>query len=188
MKSYSFLNDKEERLLEGQLGGFMLWLVLTAFVIAEIFIIKAPSYSIELISISFLVSLIVLAFSSFCKVKLAVLSNLKVLKFVPNINLRKCLYNVKRIAILEELLKVNFINIALLVIMACGHIFIYKNEHMNTLLLFIPIAIQIYCYAKLLVRKSRQATFLFPEVKQAHQKYLNERTPRIEADRHLTWL
>jgi len=187
MKSYSFYNEKEERWISGQYLGLATWLFLSALVITEIFIKKAPTYSIDTLSVIFFASLISLFISSYCKVKHAEYFNCRIFELIPNIDLPQCLSNAKKIAFVEEVLKANFINIAILILMTVSHTLAYRNLHINSLILLVTIAIQMFCVGRLFTLKSRQATLCFPEVKRAHQIALNERKKLDDAEKHLPW-
>jgi len=188
MKSYSLNNKKEENLVFGHFLAFIIWLYLSAIIVTELFLTKEIGYSINVISIMFLVSLISFYLSSYFKVKHAELFNLRVLKLVPHIDLPKCLFNIKRVAILEEMLKANFINIVILIIMTTNHALTYRNIHINSFHLLIAISIQMYCYLRLIKLKSIQATLYFSEVNQAYQITLDEEKKLAESEKHLPWL
>jgi len=188
MKSYSLSNKKEENLVFGHFLTFIIWLYLSAIIVTELFLTKEPKYSINIISIIFLVSLISFYLSSYLKVKHTELFNLRALKLVAHIDLAKCLFNIKRVAIFEEMLKANFINIVILIVMTTNHALTYRNIHINSLLLFIAISIQMYCYLRLIKLKNIQATLYFSEVNQAYQITLNEQKELAESEKHLPWL
>lgn len=188
MKNFSFYNKKEENLVLGQYSSFIIWLYLAAVLINEFFLEKETTYPIHTLAVVFLVSILCFILSSYFKIKYAVFSNFRSLRLVRHIELRKCLFNVKRIAFYEGLLKANFINIAILAIATVSHIHIYQNLHINSLILLIAIAIQMYCFGRLITQRSRQPTLLFPEVKKAHQKAIDERKALAEAEKHLPWL
>jgi len=188
MKSYNFHNKKEENFILGQYSSFIIWLYLAAVLINEIFLKKETTYPIDTLVVVFLVSILCFVLSSYFKIKYAVLFNFRSLRLVRHIELRKCLFNIKRIAIFEELLKANFINISILILTTVSHIHIYQNLHINSLILLIAIAIQMYCFGRLVTLKSRQATLYFPEVKKAHQQAIGEQKALAEAEKHLPWL
>ncbi|MGK0234702.1 MAG: hypothetical protein ACI9EK_001228 [Psychroserpens sp.] len=188
MKNYSFFNKKEENLVFGQYSSFIIWLYLAAELISELFITKEATYSVDTLALIFLISLFFFALSCYFKVKHAVYLNFRALKLVRHIELRKSLFMVKKIAIFEELLKANFINISILILTTVSHIHIYQNLHINSLILLIAIAIQIFCFGKLIILKSHQATLYFPELKMAHQQAIDEQKALAEAEKHLPWL
>ena len=190
MKSNSFTNTNKT---EGDLVfyhyvTFTLWLWLSAIIVTDLWLTKNPSYAINVILIMFLASLIFLYSSSYFKIKHAVLFNLRLLKPVSNIDLEKCLFIIKRTAIAEEMLKVNFMNIVILIIMEINHALTYRNIHINSLHFLTAISIQMYCHLRLIKLKSIQATFYFPEAKQAYQVKLSKQKKLAEAEKHLPWL
>jgi hypothetical protein len=188
MKSYYFYNKKGQNLVLGQYSGFIIWLYLAAVLINEFFLKKETTYPIDTLATVFLLSILCFVLSSYFKIKYAVFFNFRSLRLVRNIELRKCLFNVKQIAIFEEILKANFINISILILTTVNHIHIYQNLQVNSLILLIAIAIQMFCFGRLVTLKSRQATLYFPEVKKAHQQAIGEQKALVEAEKHLPWL
>ncbi len=188
MKSYYFNNKKEGNLVFGQYSSFMICLYLAAMLINELFLKKETNYPIDTLAVIFLASILGFVLSCYFKVKHAVFFNFRALRLVPHIELRKCLFIVKRIAIFEELLKANFINISILILTTVSHIHIYQNLHINSLILLIAVVIQMYCFEMISTLRSHQATLLFPEVKKAHQRAIDEQKALAEAEKHLPWL
>jgi len=158
MKSYYFYNKKEENLVLGQYSSFIIWLYLAAVLINEFFLKKETNYPIDTLAVVFLLSILCFASSCYFKVQHAIYFNLRALRLVRHLELRKCIFNVKRIAIFEELLKANFINISILILTTVSHIHIYQNLHINSLILLIAIVIQMFCFGRLITLRSRQAT------------------------------
>jgi hypothetical protein len=166
----------------------MIFLYLAAVLINEFFLKKETNYPIDTLAVLFLASIFCFALSCYFKVQHAIFFHLRALRLVPHIKLRKGLFNVKRIAIFEELLKANFINISILILTTVSHIHMYQNLHINSIILLIAVVIQMYCFGRLNTLRSRQVTFLFPEVKKAHQRAIDEQETLAEAEKHLPWL
>jgi hypothetical protein len=162
MKNYNLYNKREEYLSTAQSTCLILCFFQLNWLISKLYLISDSMQWVNTLSIVFITTLTCFTLSSYFKVKHVICFNLRVLKLIPHIDLRKCLICVKRVATYEELLKANLINILILCFTAANNTIIYKSTVIHSLLVTMALFLQLVCYLLLVNLKKRQLILFFP--------------------------
>ncbi|AWB56227.1 hypothetical protein [Colwellia sp. Arc7-D] len=157
MKNHLNIN---QNMLSGQHMSIVFGYASACFIVVEAFIKEKSTFSIEFITIIFMISLFLNFLASYLKILNVAAFKFEILKSAANVNIIECLINIKKIAFLEEALKINFINITILTITAFNHYFFYPNKYVNSFLMGFALCIQTFCFLMRLVLEDRQIRYL----------------------------